>query len=73
MFGVPLAIVGSLHVAEFLVEPPARLPDLFTVLISVISCAVFGLLYLYLAFRLVSPFFRKQAQVVHDDKAGHKE
>ena len=73
MFGVPLVVVGSLHVTEFFVEPPARLPDLFTVLISVISCAVFGLLYLYLAFRLVSPFFQKQARVAVDDKAGHKE
>ncbi|OBZ85578.1 putative dolichyl pyrophosphate Man9GlcNAc2 alpha-1,3-glucosyltransferase, partial [Choanephora cucurbitarum] len=55
------------HVTEALIEPPAHLPDLFTVINVMISCGIFCLLLTYYTYRqftvtpyISSPSLRKQ-------------
>ncbi|SCZ89918.1 BZ3500_MvSof-1268-A1-R1_Chr1-3g01661 [Microbotryum saponariae] len=47
------ATIALLHVVELVASPPAHLPDLFVVMNLTVSCAVFGLGYLWASKRLV--------------------
>jgi alpha-1,3-glucosyltransferase len=46
------------HIAEAYIEPPANLPDLYTVINVLISCGLFTLLLGYYVYRqvTVTPF-----------------
>ena len=45
-------IMGILHVAEYLIEPPARWPDLYIVLNSIFSAVFFGFFFIILNLHL---------------------
>lgn len=42
------------HIAEAYIEPPANLPDLYTVINVLISCVLFTLLFGYYMYRQVT-------------------
>lgn len=44
---------AACHALPLLVDPPAHLPHLWVLLLCVYSCALFGLFYLYLVFRML--------------------
>ncbi len=46
-----------MHIAAVAVPPPAKLPDLYPVVFSAAGCVTFVLLYIYLSYRLLSPFY----------------
>ncbi|SCV68168.1 BQ2448_289 [Microbotryum intermedium] len=50
---VSYAAIALLHTVELVASPPAHLPDLFVVMNLTMSCAVFGLGYLWASKRLV--------------------
>lgn len=59
--GVSLAGAGFLHACDALITPPARLPDLFTLLITAYSCAHFIGAYLASALPTPSPASKDKA------------
>eukprot|EP00980_Cylindrotheca_fusiformis_P027347 scaffold20053_cov117-Cylindrotheca_fusiformis.AAC.4 len=56
-----LAMLG-LHIAEALLKPPSRLPDLYPVLWSVLGCALFCFAYLIICSKLL------KSPDVHDER-----
>ncbi|KAI8373722.1 glycosyl transferase [Blakeslea trispora] len=61
------ALFACWHLAEASINPPAHLPDLFTVINVMISCAIFSLLFAYYTYRqftvtpyISSPSLQKQ-------------
>lgn len=39
------------HIAEVFIQPPSSLPDIYTVINVLISCALFTLLFIYYVYR----------------------